>query len=496
MKSKIDVLEFNIACMSELPDIILVTETWFDESVILSGYLSRVYSIMRKDRNRHGGGVLLMVKSELKADLVDNNSSIIEDVWCTFTVDKEKFLFGVIYRPPNNDEAYLFSVMNSISFMCQNYDNHNIIISGDFNFPSIDWEIPCPQQNDKLANEFIDCILSNSLDQIVTFPTRSNNILDLVFCKNFPHLPQAECVIPLVSSDHESIKFTFDVPNTSYKSKLKKTNRLNFRKTDFNSLNNFLLNTNWFLLFSQYNNVEEVWGVFIQVLYDGINLFVPVLRTNYSKHRVIIPKLIKRLINKKNKAWRLFQRTRSVAARNKFLCISKQCKFKIKENVRNKISSLCLNRNTKRFYNFVNSSIGRDNPQIYIKSNDNKTVLSDFDAAQEFASFFHSIYSKDDGILPPFPPQIQDLFDHIGFSADEVKNYLQRLPNKYSSGPDKIPTVLLKKLSSALSVPLALLFQRSLEQGVLPKIWKHANVIPIFKGKGNKFDVKNFRPLA
>ena len=48
---------------------------------------------------------------------------------------------------------------------------------------------------------------------------------------------------------------------------------------------------------------------------------------------------------------------------------------------------------------------------------------------------------------------------------------------------------------SGLVVPLQKLFKISLEQGVMPKEWKLANVAPVFN-KGSKKDKGNYRPVS
>ena len=58
-----------------------------------------------------------------------------------------------------------------------------------------------------------------------------------------------------------------------------------------------------------------------------------------------------------------------------------------------------------------------------------------------------------------------------------------------------IHTIFLKKFPE-LCVPLCDLFNMSIQQGIVPKAWKIANVIPIFKGKGSALDVKNYRPIS
>jgi len=55
------------------------------------------------------------------------------------------------------------------------------------------------------------------------------------------------------------------------------------------------------------------------------------------------------------------------------------------------------------------------------------------------------------------------------------------LRNVKSLGSDRLPGTFLFNLKSFLSVPLWLIFRRSLDEGVFPSIWKLSSVTPIFK---------------
>ena len=74
---------------------------------------------------------------------------------------------------------------------------------------------------------------------------------------------------------------------------------------------------------------------------------------------------------------------------------------------------------------------------------------------------------------------------------------MRTLPNKYSSGPENIPNILLKKLHSSLALPLSLglIFQQSINTGCLPKLWKCAKIVPVNKGNSSKYCVENYRPI-
>ena len=53
----------------------------------------------------------------------------------------------------------------------------------------------------------------------------------------------------------------------------------------------------------------------------------------------------------------------------------------------------------------------------------------------------------------------------------------------------------MKELATPLVPVFTILFQVSLDQGVVPDDWKKANAVPIYK-KDRKFKPENFRPVS
>ena len=54
-------------------------------------------------------------------------------------------------------------------------------------------------------------------------------------------------------------------------------------------------------------------------------------------------------------------------------------------------------------------------------------------------------------------------------------------------GVDMISPKILKETVEQISMPLAHIFNMSLQEGIVPLGWKEANIIPLFKiGSGNK----------
>uniref|UniRef100_A0A8C5WJ28 Reverse transcriptase domain-containing protein n=1 Tax=Leptobrachium leishanense TaxID=445787 RepID=A0A8C5WJ28_9ANUR len=66
---------------------------------------------------------------------------------------------------------------------------------------------------------------------------------------------------------------------------------------------------------------------------------------------------------------------------------------------------------------------------------------------------------------------------------------------KYQSGPDQIPAMLLKISAPAIAKPVATVINESLATGLIPKLWKTARVVPIYKSGDNTL-LSNYRPIS
>ena len=64
-----------------------------------------------------------------------------------------------------------------------------------------------------------------------------------------------------------------------------------------------------------------------------------------------------------------------------------------------------------------------------------------------------------------------------------------------SQGPDHFHPKFLKETKDLITIPLKIIFQKSLDDSILPPIWKKANIGAILK-KGEKKNPGNFRPIS
>ena len=75
-----------------------------------------------------------------------------------------------------------------------------------------------------------------------------------------------------------------------------------------------------------------------------------------------------------------------------------------------------------------------------------------------------------------------------------IAQKIKKMKDNKSPGVDGIPPKLLKESVEQISIPLAKLFNLSLEEGIVPSEWKEANITPLFK-KGSRNKPENYRQV-
>lgn len=155
----------------------------------------------------------------------------------------------------------------------------------------------------------------------------------------------------------------------------------------------------------------------------------------------------------------------------------------------------------KKFWNFYSfkTKAHKLPPVIKRDITDPVPVTNPIDKANLFNDYFHSVFNlKDDQPPPPgchaiFP--VSECLSNITMSESEILTTLQSLNPSKSSGPDGIPSRLLKELAPEISSSITCIFNKSLYEGSFPSKWKDCNLTPVFKAD-QKDIVSNYRGIA
>ena len=80
------------------------------------------------------------------------------------------------------------------------------------------------------------------------------------------------------------------------------------------------------------------------------------------------------------------------------------------------------------------------------------------------------------------------------FTKNGIKKLLSDINPKKACGPDNVSARILHECAEIL---LILLFTASLKQSTIPDEWRHALVIPLYKGgKKDRSKAENYRPIS
>jgi len=153
----------------------------------------------------------------------------------------------------------------------------------------------------------------------------------------------------------------------------------------------------------------------------------------------------------------------------------------------------------KKWWHIVKVMLGQNKQSQYPSLIDGDLTISDPKSkADAFNRYFigQTTLSDEDASLPDDYPSVNHTqLDSIAATEEEVLDQLKGIKANKATGPDLISARMLKEAGSSICSSLTHLFNLSLQQGIVPKMWKEANVIPIHKKK-DRCCIGNYRPVS
>ena len=128
--------------------------------------------------------------------------------------------------------------------------------------------------------------------------------------------------------------------------------------------------------------------------------------------------------------------------------------------------------------------------------NHGETIHNKIIISSEFNNYFNSVYNPKTDTSSiicniPFSKSTS-----IIVSAEMVVFAIKKASFSPAIGPDLIPITFWKSLSNPISEILASLFTSMINENFVLNSWKTGELIPLFKGKGLKTSVTNYRPIT
>ena len=475
-------------------DILFLTETWLTEDFTDAELYLNGYTLHRSDRpptksgSSSHGGVLIAVNDKFTfTPLVSFTGCIASG---TVSDGNVSIFVAAVYNPPRGS-AYRLKPTEAkalyeevISRNITNYNAH--IIAGDFNLPTVEWST-C-HSCEPLESVMTD-LFAEDFEQIIDFPTRGSNILDLVFLRgDIVVLNKQKFHVRQLKTDHSAVavSLSLDKPITGV---FPEKNKLcySFCKADYASILQSMADEPFRpVCWSNPNVLVEEWEKWISGL---VQKFVP----RRTKHRSSLPPWVtpgtSHLIKK-------------LATKRKLLPEGNQKLLQLIAHVDNALQldrsdyeERLSNRRSQNLFRHFRSLKSSQFPSTMYYGE--LKACDDAQKAELFAQYFSSVFSLSSDWNPSSieinsPDKTISSFD---CSEERIQSILKNLDVSKSSGIDAIPGCFLKATSSAVSHSLHQIFTKIQQTATFPESWKMAVVIPVWK-KDDKRAVKNHRPVS
>ena len=135
---------------------------------------------------------------------------------------------------------------------------------------------------------------------------------------------------------------------------------------------------------------------------------------------------------------------------------------------------------------------------VELIDNEGHLVSDDRGKAQILNNFFASVFTHENTdeipVVEDTKPNLE-ILDHIEISEITLTKHLKLFNTSRAAGPDGINARIMKELADELAPILKILFDSSMEEGVIPSQWKNAHVTALFK-KGSKRSPTNYRTVS
>ena len=226
--------------------------------------------------------------SQLTPDVTGNNAYNL----CAATVGhrNSKTLIVSAYKAP-------WTTYENTTEMCDRIDNlatrfERIIVAGDFNFPSIQWNALGTIGSSPAEEGLLQLLAAHGLLQLADRPTRQSALLDLVCATHHFSYGRITNILPVASSDHDEQLFSFKMPAGSNHGKT-------IRTVQYDDVANILSQVNWQAAFSNCITADDFANVFMGLLYDAVGACT---QQKPCCRRERLPRHIVQMLRKKKRA--------------------------------------------------------------------------------------------------------------------------------------------------------------------------------------------------
>lgn len=474
-------------------DVICLQETYLSPSktLFLPGYV-----VYRLDRSTQGGGVAIAIKSSIRHRQADISDFLGEAVGLEITPESGKptRIFSV-YVPPtvNIKNLHLTSLFQP---GCE------VILAGDFNSKHEAWNCLRTNPNGRRLQR-----LSINHDFAIEPPDSPNHfpharnqspdILSLFLCYGLTQAVEVSST-PELSSDHN--------PTILTKSGNFIAREVSIRAMDWTKLC-FLLEESE-ISCSVIRTPRELDSEVLKLMDD---ITSKMNQATIYKEPTQFPKNLPpdavKLLRRKNKARRRWQRTRDPAAKHHLNYLQRQLKTRLSEIRSNSFDEFLgeAEAHPKRVWKVIKSIRGSKHRVQHLHY-EGRNAYTHRDIAETFASCLSEQCTPNPSALPhqEFHRVVTQFSSNPELDPNpispatvaEIKTIISGLKNKKAPGPDGIPNAVIKILPRKHLAMLTNIVNAMMRLQHFPAPWKNAVVVCIPKAGKPVDNPSSYRPIS
>lgn len=489
-----------------------------NDNIHSSELFNECYTVYRVDRDlsrttkTDGGGCLVAVKSKYYSYRLDDWAVMDGDMWISIQKsDNENLIINVkyigCYYTLGQYNIHLKKIEEIVAVTSPNSE---FLLLGDYNLSeSITWIADsdgiCSANNihvtkKLMAHALVDVLSTTGLSQFNHVKNNLNRTLDLVL-SNIDHskLSLIEDIDPLVKLDkqHPALYLTVNLKPLKYLDE-KRQPKFNFFRANYIELNNVVQSIDWESEL-KHLNIDEATNRFYELM-QILMVNVPRVKFRTSKFPCWYSNELIKMISRKSTIKQLYDEKKKLgvdvskdyelfsALRKEVKRLQNECHDQYVSNIEEKLSS-----NTKCFFAYTKARKASNSLPTVVYRN-GATATNRQSVCDLFADHFASVYQRPDtGILHSTQRASNLTMEPI--TIIEVKRILMKLDQYKASSPDMLTAIFYKSLAGTISLPLSILYNKSLTEGKYPDPWKLSYVTPVYKS-GNRANVENYRPIS
>ena len=492
----------------------MLVETWLKKNNTHQLQIPGYSFIGSHRKCKRGGGVGILIAKNLeyreRKDLSLNVPNL-ESLTIEVKTNQESLLLCALYRPPNSSDKDFIKNYSRLLNKFSPHQLNRLIIGLDHNLDLI------KHDKHRITSEFNELNLDHQLLPTITKPTRitrsTATLIDNIIIGKDLQTDYESSILVTDISDHLPCLLTINNHSLFKKPPTKITTR-GFNENKVSTIKNKLNVVNWAELL-QTTDINHQYDTFQHILTSTIDEVASYYTKIIPSNKVIKdPWLSAGLLKCTRKQISLYKKTMKKSSTEQHHVQYKTYRNKLKQILRRAkedyYRSKCLEfkRNTSRLWKMIHRLTCKTNDKTnlieYLKI-DNLDHYEHKIIAEEFARHFANVGRKYAEQIPTAKHHIDHYLSQIPTNPKsifmsptcptEIRNIIDKLPNKSSSGHDNISNILLKSLKESLIPPLTMIFNSSIKDGMFPHGMKAADVIPLYKTK-EKYLVTNYRPIS